>query len=144
VYRKRELARRGHSHGGIARFRYSDMKEAARFAADAGAMQVRQPESFGIVPIYEGIGSVKQKPPKKNKKIADEIEKCTHISLRTGRAVKGARRENRVIKERGFTELRFASFPLRFSRTARAVKGQDERPTLGSPPKLGNVVQGVK
>ena len=41
LYRKRELARRGHEHGGIARFRYSDMKEAARFAADAGAMQIQ-------------------------------------------------------------------------------------------------------
>ena len=41
LYRKRELARRRHEHGGIARFRYSDMKEAARFAADAGAMQIQ-------------------------------------------------------------------------------------------------------
>ena len=30
LYRKRELAMRGHEHGGIARFRYSDLKEAAR------------------------------------------------------------------------------------------------------------------
>jgi hypothetical protein len=41
LYRKRELARRGHEHGGSARFRYSDMKEAARFASDAGVMQIQ-------------------------------------------------------------------------------------------------------
>ena len=41
LYRKRELAMRGHEHGGIARVRYSDLKEAARFAADAGVMQIQ-------------------------------------------------------------------------------------------------------
>ena len=41
LYRKRELAMRGHEHGEIARFRYSDLKEAARFAADAGVMQIQ-------------------------------------------------------------------------------------------------------
>ena len=41
LYRKRELARRRHEHGGIARFRYRDMKEAARFAVDAGVMQIQ-------------------------------------------------------------------------------------------------------
>jgi hypothetical protein len=30
LYRKRELAMRGHEHGGIARFRYSDLKSASR------------------------------------------------------------------------------------------------------------------
>jgi hypothetical protein len=30
LYRKREWAECGHEHGGIARFRYSDLKEAAR------------------------------------------------------------------------------------------------------------------
>ena len=51
LYRKRELAMRGHEHGGIARFRYSDLKEAARFAADAGVMQIQLRKSrFGGVP----------------------------------------------------------------------------------------------
>src|SRR2546430_266992 len=47
------------------------------------------------------------------------------------------RRESRATRERSFTELRFASFPLQFCRTARAVKGQDKRPTgaLDSPPR---------
>ena len=46
-------------------------------------------------------------------------------------------KENRATRERSFTELRFASFSLRFCRTARVVKGQDERPTgaLDSPPR---------
>jgi len=30
------VGRMPHEHGGIARVRYSDLKEAARFAADAG------------------------------------------------------------------------------------------------------------
>ena len=43
--------------------------------------------------------------------------------------------------ERSFTELRFASFPLRFCRTAQAVKGQDERLTgaLDSLPVRGEM-----
>jgi hypothetical protein len=46
-------------------------------------------------------------------------------------------KEKRATRERSFTELRFASFRLQFSRTARAVKGQDERPAgaLDSPPR---------
>ena len=51
LYRKRELAMRGHEHGGIARFRYSDLNEAARFAADAGVMQIQLRKSrFGGAP----------------------------------------------------------------------------------------------
>ena len=39
---------RGQEHGGIARFRYSDLNEAARFAADAGVMQIQLRKSrFG-------------------------------------------------------------------------------------------------
>ena len=44
LYRKREFAMRVHEHGGLARFRYSDLKGAARFAADAGAMQIQMKE----------------------------------------------------------------------------------------------------
>ena len=44
LYRKRELAMRRHEHGGVARFRYSDLKEAARFAADAVVMQIQMGE----------------------------------------------------------------------------------------------------
>jgi hypothetical protein len=40
LYRKRELAMLVRGRGGIARFRYSDLKEAARVAADAGVMQI--------------------------------------------------------------------------------------------------------
>jgi hypothetical protein len=37
--------------GGIARFRYSDLKEAARVAADAGVMQIQLKKSrFGVAP----------------------------------------------------------------------------------------------
>jgi plasmid stabilization system protein ParE len=32
---------RVHEHGVFARFRYNDLKEAARFAADAGPMQIQ-------------------------------------------------------------------------------------------------------
>jgi len=35
---------RVHEHDGVARFRYSDLKGAARFAADAGAMQIQMRE----------------------------------------------------------------------------------------------------
>ena len=38
LYRKRELASLVRGRGGIARFRYSDLKKAARVAADAGVM----------------------------------------------------------------------------------------------------------
>jgi len=50
-------------------------------------------------------------------------------------------KENRATRERSFTELRFASFPLRFCRTAQAVKGQDERLTgaLDSLPVRGEM-----
>ncbi len=41
LYRTREWAGCAHEHGGIARVRYSDLKEAARFAADAGVMQIQ-------------------------------------------------------------------------------------------------------
>ena len=35
----------------FARFRYNDLKEAARFAADAGVMQIQLSESrFGVAP----------------------------------------------------------------------------------------------
>jgi hypothetical protein len=44
LYRKREFAIGVHEHGGIARFRYSDLKEAARFAADAVVMQIQMRE----------------------------------------------------------------------------------------------------
>jgi len=44
MYRKREFAMRVHEHDGVARFRYSDLKGAARFAADAGAMQIQMRE----------------------------------------------------------------------------------------------------
>jgi hypothetical protein len=44
LYRKRESAMRRHEHGGVARFRYSDLKEAARFAADAVVMQIQMGE----------------------------------------------------------------------------------------------------
>ena len=44
LYRKRESAMRRHEHGGDARFRYSDLKEAARFAADAVVMQIQMSE----------------------------------------------------------------------------------------------------
>jgi len=40
VYRKRDGARRLHEHGVLARFRYNDLKEAAR-AVDAGPMQIQ-------------------------------------------------------------------------------------------------------
>src|SRR5258706_9951442 len=40
LYRKRDGARRLHEHGVLARFRYNDLKEAAR-AADAGLMQIQ-------------------------------------------------------------------------------------------------------
>src|ERR1700724_1471928 len=43
LYRKRDGARRLHEHGVLARFRYNDLKEAAR-AADAGPMQVEWSE----------------------------------------------------------------------------------------------------
>jgi hypothetical protein len=35
---------RGQEDGGIARFRYSDLKEAVRFAADAVVMQIQMRE----------------------------------------------------------------------------------------------------
>jgi hypothetical protein len=35
---------RRHEHGEVARFRYSDLKEAARFAADAVVMQIQMSE----------------------------------------------------------------------------------------------------
>src|SRR2546425_410826 len=41
LYRKREGARRLHEHGVFARFRYNDLKEAARDAGDAGPMQIQ-------------------------------------------------------------------------------------------------------
>jgi hypothetical protein len=41
LYRKREWARCAHEYGGIARFRYSDLKEAALVAADALVMQIQ-------------------------------------------------------------------------------------------------------
>jgi hypothetical protein len=37
-----------HEHGGIVRFRSSDWKEAARFAADACAMQISNEERVGL------------------------------------------------------------------------------------------------
>jgi len=40
LYRKRDGARRLHEHGVLARFRYNDLKEAAR-AVDAGPMQIQ-------------------------------------------------------------------------------------------------------
>ena len=40
LYRKRDGARCLHEHGVLARFRYNDLKEAAR-AADAGPMQIQ-------------------------------------------------------------------------------------------------------
>ena len=43
LYRERDGARRLHEHGVLARFRYNDLKEAAR-AADAGAMQIEWSE----------------------------------------------------------------------------------------------------
>jgi hypothetical protein len=51
LYRKREWAKCRHEHGAVARFRYSDLKEAARVAADAGVMQIQLRESrFGVGP----------------------------------------------------------------------------------------------
>jgi|SRR5215469_13867767 len=50
LYRKREQARSAHEHG-VGRFRYSDLKEAARVAAGAGVMQIQLGESrFGVRP----------------------------------------------------------------------------------------------
>ena len=47
LYRKRE-PRCVYEYAGVARFRYSDLKEAARVAADAGAMQIQLRKSrFG-------------------------------------------------------------------------------------------------
>jgi hypothetical protein len=43
LYRKRDGARRLHEHGVFARFRYNDLKEAAR-AADGGPMQIQMRE----------------------------------------------------------------------------------------------------
>ena len=43
LYRKRDGAKRQHEHGVLARFRYNDLKEAAR-AADAGPMQIEWSE----------------------------------------------------------------------------------------------------
>src|SRR6267143_6196001 len=40
LYRKRDGARRLHEHGVLARFRYNDLKEAAR-AVDAGPIQIQ-------------------------------------------------------------------------------------------------------
>src|SRR6266536_4740701 len=51
------------------------------------------------------------------------------------------RRENRASSkdEASLNFVSLRSFPLRFCRTARAVKGQNERPTgaLDSPPRPG-------
>ena len=44
LYRKREFAIGVREHGGIVRFRYSDLKEAARFAVDAVVMQIQMRE----------------------------------------------------------------------------------------------------
>ena len=55
LYRTREWAGCPHEHGGIARVRYSDLKEAARFAADAGVMEIQLRKSrFGGVPGRRG------------------------------------------------------------------------------------------
>ena len=89
-------------------------------------------------PIYEGIGSVKQKI----KKSADEIKKMHTRSGRTGRAVKGARRAfiltldnpsrpTKSQRERSETKFSEASFP-----------GGSVFFWLGSPPELGHVAQG--
>lgn len=51
LYRKREPASCTREHGWVARFRYSDLKEAAWVAADAGVMQIQLRESrFGVGP----------------------------------------------------------------------------------------------
>jgi hypothetical protein len=97
------------------------------------------PQGNATTPIYEGIGSVKQK---KIKQSADEIKKCTHVSGRTGRAVKGARQ----------------AFILTLDSPSRPTKSQRERSEtkfseasfsggsiffwLGSPPELDHVAQG--
>jgi hypothetical protein len=53
-------------------------------------------------------------------------------------SVEKEERETEPSKERSFTELRFASFPLQFCGTERAIKGRDERPSgaLDSPLRL--------
>jgi hypothetical protein len=55
LYRKRDGARRLHEHGVLARFRYNDLKEAAR-AADAGPMQIEWSE----VPVSRCVGTVRR------------------------------------------------------------------------------------
>jgi len=89
-------------------------------------------------PIYEGIGSVKQK----NKKSADQIKKMhTHLPA-DGEAVKGARqafiltldslsRPTKSQRERSETKFSEASFPV-----------GSVFFWLGSPPELGHVAQG--
>jgi hypothetical protein len=107
---------------------------------------VSKPET---TPIYEGIGSVKQKNKKsadqikqKNKKSADQIKKMhTHLPA-DGEAVKGARqafiltldslsRPTKSQRERSETKFSEASFPV-----------GSVFFWLGSPPELGHVAQG--
>jgi len=55
--------------GGIARVRYSDLKEAVRFAADAGVMQIQLRKSrFGGV---RGRRRKAQHPTGKRRSVAD-------------------------------------------------------------------------
>ena len=46
MYRKREEARGVHQRVVFARFRYIDLKEDARVAADAGPMQIQLGEEW--------------------------------------------------------------------------------------------------
>jgi hypothetical protein len=55
LYRKRDGARRLHEHGVLARFRYNDLKEAAR-AADAGPMEIEWSEA----PASRCVGTVRR------------------------------------------------------------------------------------
>jgi hypothetical protein len=55
LYRRRDGARRLHEHGVLARFRYNDLKEAAR-AADAGPMEIEWSEG----PVSRCVGTVRR------------------------------------------------------------------------------------
>ncbi len=52
LYRKRDLAIRGHKHGGIARFRYSDLKVAAGDCGGSGLMAGAVPTAMRIESFF--------------------------------------------------------------------------------------------
>ena len=67
LYRKRERAKHLHEQGVFARFRYNDLKEAVRFAADAGVMQIELRKGrFGGVP---GIRRKAQHPTRREEQL---------------------------------------------------------------------------